>query len=203
MQSRSLFVAVFLFAVALPVAAQNAGNYVVIQQRKFRLAHELVAGATFEPQDAFSKGLAAQLGYVWHLSDSWAWEVARAGYLTRFDTGLKDQLDEQFGVAPTRFENLRYFAGSALVYKPLYGKLAFRNASVVHVETFASIGANVGRFDTTVAVGPELGVGLRVFLSPAISLRLEVRDALYVTRDLTNVIFLSSGLAFSFGGYGR
>jgi outer membrane beta-barrel protein len=193
-------VTLLALVAALPARADDDGRLVVIQQRRFRLAHELFAAGTFEPQDAFSKGVAAEVGYTWHLSDDWAWNVARAGYLGRFDTGLKQQLQDSFGVAPTQFENLRWFVSSALVAKPLYGKLALANASVVHVEGYAALGLNVGRFDNSVAAGAELGLGTRVWFTRTLSLRLEARDALYFSRKISNVVFLTAGLSISLGG---
>lgn len=197
--------ALFALAAALvghaPVAlAQDEGRLVVVQQRKYRLAHELVVRGVFEPQDAFTKGLGAEAGYVWHLDDAWSWEVLRAGYLAPLDTSLRTQLERDFGVSPTAFETLRMYAASSLAYEPLYGKLALRNASLVHVAAFVKLGVAVGKFTTSAAAGPELGVGLRVFLSKRLSVRIEASDAYFLSRKPANVVFLGAGLAISLGG---
>ena len=180
--------------------AQDAGRLVVIQQRKFRLAHELNFAAMFEPADAFSKGLAGEASYTVHFSDSLGWEVARAGYLTRFNTDLKDQLLREFGAEPTKFESLQYYGSTALLWAPCYGKLARNNASITHIELFGILGAAAGKFTSSYAAGPELGLGLRVFLTKRLSMRFEARDAYFFARKAQNVVFLSAGLSVNLGG---
>jgi outer membrane beta-barrel protein len=180
--------------------AQDAGRLVVIQQRKFRLAHELSFAAMFEPADAFSKGLAGEGAYAVHFSDSFAWEVVRAGYLTRFNTDLKDQLLREFGAEPTKFESLQYYGSTSLIWSPYYGKLARDNASITHIELFGIVGAAAGKFTSSYAAGPELGVGMRFFLTRRLSLRFEARDAYFFARKQQNVVFLSAGLSVNLGG---
>ena len=188
-------------ATPLAAAAQETGQLVAIQQRKFRLAHELDVGGMFEPLDAYSKGLAAEGAYTIHFDDAFSWEVLRGGYLARIDTGLRAQLQNQFGVEPTAFDNLQYYASTSALYSPLYGKFALRNASLVHVEAFVTGGGVFGRFTSFYAAGPELGVGTRVFLSQAVSVRFDARDAYFIGGHQTkNVLLLSLGLSINLGG---
>ena len=188
----------------LAAPAQEAGRLLAVQQRRYRMNHELVIGATFEPIDAFSKGLAAEGAYIWHMNDEWAWDILRGGYLVRFDTGLKKQLERDYGVAPTKFEELQYYGATSLDWSPVYGKFALRNASLIHVEALVSAGAAFGKFTNSTSVGPELGVGLRVFASQRLSVRLDVRDTLYFQRSgdnlIKNVLFLTLGLSVNLGG---
>ncbi len=187
---------------ALAEEAQESGQLVAIQQRKYRLSHELEIGGMFEPLDAFSKGLAPEGSYTLHFNDDWGWEILRGGYVARIDTGLQQQLLNEFGVAPTKFESLQYYASSNIVFAPLYGKFALRNASLVHLEAFMTLGGMFGHFTTVSAAGPELGVGLRVFLSRAVSVRFDARDTYFIGRgvDQRNKLFLSLGLSLNLGG---
>jgi len=196
-------IALLLFAclnLPLGAAAQEAGRLVAIQQRKFRLAHELSIGGMFEPLDAFSKGVAPEGSYTIHFSDDWAWEVVRGGYVARLITPLRRQLERDFGVEPTAFESLQYYASSAITWAPLYGKFALKNASLVHAEAFVSIGGAFAHFTSLYAGGPELGVGARVFLSRTLSVRLDARDAFFIARKPQNILFLSLGLSINLGG---
>ena len=95
--------------------AQEAGRLLAVQQRKFNLTHELMVGGTFEPQDAFSKGLAPELAYIYHLDDAWSWEVLRGGYLAQLATGLRTQLERDFGVSPNALDSLQYYASSSMI----------------------------------------------------------------------------------------
>lgn len=191
-------VACALLAPAAP--AQEAGKLVAIQQRKYRLGQELTLGGVFEPQDAFTKGLAVEGAYTWHFGELWSWEVLRGGYFAQLNTPLRNQLERDFGVLPTAFETLQYSFSSSLVYTPLYGKFALRNASLVHAEAFVDFGVAGGRFTSSYAAGPEVGAGVRVFFNQRLSLRVEGRDAFYVQHNSKNVIFLSLGLGIALGG---
>lgn len=195
-------------SLSTAASAQDAGKLFAIQQRKYQLNHELLLGGMVEPQDAFSKGVALEAAYIWHFTDLWSWEMLRGGYLAQLDTGLKTQLLRDFGTDPTQFESLQYYASSSLTYAPLYGKFALRNSSIVHAEAFLNFGAAFGRFTNSYQAGPELGLGARVFLSQALSLRFDVRDAIFLRRKqnggLTNqALFLSFGLSIALGGSER
>jgi outer membrane beta-barrel protein len=181
--------------------AQEAGRLLAVQQRKFNLTHELMVGGTFEPQDAFSKGLAPELAYIYHLDDAWSWEVLRGGYLAQLATGLRTQLERDFGVSPNALDSLQYYASSSMTWAPLYGKLALRNAAIVHTEAFLNFGGAFGHFTSGgYGAGPEVGVGLRVFVNKVVSVRFDARDALFFQHSRTNVLFLTLGLSFSLGG---
>ena len=210
MSKAHLLCLVLLAAALAPQAAssQEAGRLVAIQQRKYRLAHELTISGMFEPLDAFSKGVAAEGAYTLHLSDDWSWEVLRSGYLARIDTGLRAQLLRDFGVEPTAIESLQYYASSAATWAPLYGKFALRNASLVHAEAFLVFGGAFGHFTSHSGAGPELGVGFRVFMSQTVSVRFDARDAYFFGKKKRanqivggdNVLFFSLGLSINLGG---
>jgi outer membrane beta-barrel protein len=196
-----------LLAATGAAQAQESGRLLAIQQKKFSLVHELDVGGMFEPQDAFSKGLALEGAYTWHFGDDLSWEVVRGGYIKQLDSGLKAQLINQFGVAPTAIELLEYYVSSSLMWSPLYGKFALRNASVVHAEAFVTAGGALGHFTSSFREGPELGVGVRVFLSQRLSMRFDARDAVFLHKEtdgslVKQVIFLSIGLSISLGGNG-
>lgn len=198
--------AALLVVLCSPFAAtaQEAGRLLAVQQRKFRLQHELDVGAMFEPVDAFSKGLGGEGAYVLHLNDEWSWEILRGGYAVRLDTGLQKQLERDFGVAPTAFEALKWWAASALDWAPVYGKFALRNASLVHAEALLTVGGIFGRFTSSYLAGPEIGVGVRVFLSQRLSVRFDARDALFInpggSNKVKNLVFLTLSLSINMGG---
>jgi outer membrane beta-barrel protein len=180
--------------------AQDTGSLVVIQQRKFRLVHELELGASFAPLDAFTKGLGPELAYTLHFTDELGWEIIRAGYLFGLDTGLRSQLSSEFGVAPTTFETLQYYASSSVIWSPLYGKLASNNARITHVEVFFTLGPAVGRFSSSYGYGPEIGIGFRTFLNQYISWRLEARDAYLFGSSAPEVFWVMTGFSLNLGG---
>ena len=180
--------------------AEDSGQLVAIQQRKYIMAHEIELAASIAPLDAFDKGLGGEAAYTIHFNDAIGWEVLRAGYYYQLDTGLKSQLLQEFGVVPTSFQTLQYFGSTALEWSPAYGKLAWNNAAISHIEFFLTLGAAIGQFTSSIGYGPELGVGLRVYINQVLSWRTEIRDAYFFERDAQNVLFVSTGLSFNIGG---
>lgn len=190
------------FALAAPASAESLeqpGRLAAVQQRKFRMNHELFAAASLLPWDAFYKGVGPTAGYTIHFTDSVAWEVLRGTYSFSLPTSLREQLERDYAVAPTRFEEVRILAGSAFMFTPLYGKFSLFNRSVLHGEAYGLVGGSVARMTETYKVGPQAGLGVRLFLSESVSLRAEGRYHALFSNGLTHVIDVSTGLAIDFG----
>jgi outer membrane beta-barrel protein len=198
----SLIVAAALAAplVSRAEEAEEPGKLAAVQKRKFRMDHEIFAAAQFMPLDAFYKGIGPVAGYTIHFTDVFAWEVVRGGYSFRVDTSLRDQLEKDFGVAPTRFEEMEWLVSSAAMFTPFYGKLALANSAVTHAEIFAVVGATVAKFNDAYKPGPQAGLGLRFFLSERISVRFDARYHYLFSTTSTQMIDLSLGLSLSLGG---
>ncbi len=176
---------------------EDSGQVAAVQNREYRMGQEIELAATLLPYDAFYKGLAPTASYTFHFSDTLAWEVFRIGYSVDFDTGLKQQL-LQLGAQPTQFEQTQLFVTSNVMYSPLYVKGTLANKSVVHGEGYLLLGG--GAFDETDGFhpAPDAGLGARLFLSRAFSLRLEVRDAVILDSKLTNSVDVNLGIALNF-----
>jgi outer membrane beta-barrel protein len=200
-------VGLILFAT-LPARAteeqeeEQAAAYAV-QNRQFVLGHELSASVGILPLNAFTKGITFGGAYTYHFSDLWAWEVASFHYLQNIDTDLRKELMDNFQVQPTQIEVIEYFGGSSLILKPLYGKLAWLNRSVIHVEGFLSFGGAVAKYKTPAEYRPafEVGGGMRLYGSQRLSMRLDVREyGFFKGYDPKNELFIGLTGALSFGG---
>lgn len=183
----------------------------VVQKRKYRLDHELaVMGGVF-PVDPYAKAVTAGLGYTVHLTDSVAWELVRASYAFNVHTTLRKKLEmtalAQSGQA-LRLPELQWLVASRLVLKPLYGKQAWFNTQVMHFEASLSAGpALLSRSAPArgLGLGMDVGAGLRMWLSPAWSLRFDLGELVFVDQQGGRVrprqaIHVDFGLAASFGG---
>ncbi len=181
--------------------AEEPGRLAAVQKRKYRLDHELYAAAGLLPLDSFYKGIGPIASYTWHMSDVWGWEVVRGQYTFPVETSLRTQLIQDFHVKPTEFEEAQYLLSTSALWTPLYGKLAMFNERVVHAEMYGIVGATVARFSKgTFKPGPQVGLGLRFFLSPAVSLRVEGRYHYLFANTSTQIVDLAAGLAFNLGG---
>lgn len=206
---RALVVAVGLLVPGSSFAQveelENPGSVAAIQDRAYRMQHELGLSVGVLPLDAFTKGLYAQVGYTVHFSDTFAWTVGRGAYSYAVNTGLRDQLQRDFGVLPTNadFDAVQFFVGSDIMWAPLYGKVSVLNRSVLHGELFLLLGGTLFKFTQTFRPGVNLGGGVRLFASQWVSFRLDVTDNVVLpiggsAKSLTNVMTLTLTLAINF-----
>ena len=195
-------------AVAQSEELENPGTVSAVQERAYRMSHELTLGVGVLPLDAFYKGLMAQVGYTYHFSDSFGWQIGRAAYSYNIDSGLKSQLERDFGVLPTAFSEVRYFVGSDLMWTPLYGKGSWLNHTVTHFEGFGVLGGSVFNLvnglnsaSTTFRPAVNVGIGLRVYSGRHLSYRFDLTDNVIVSPGgITQVPTLQLSLGLNFGG---
>ncbi|MBK8482504.1 MAG: outer membrane beta-barrel domain-containing protein [Proteobacteria bacterium] len=188
-------------ALADPATAQG-GELYSIEKRRLMGHHELSVGVGTLPMDAFGKGIALQGAYTYHFNHLLGWEIIGGAYSFVLSTGLREDLRTRFDAEPEREGEIKALLNSNVVIKPLYGKLAFLNDSLLAAELAFTAGPTVGLFDDgSRPVGLNAGVGLRLFLGPYFSMRVDLRDYAFVAglSDIRNHLYLSLGLGLTFG----
>lgn len=193
-------------ALAQAEALENPGTTSAVQDRLYRMNHELSLGVGVLPADAYYKGYYGQVSYTYHFSDNFAWQVGRGAYSYNVETGLRSQLERDFGVAPTAtaFEDeVEWMVGSDLMFSPFYGKTAILNSKVVHFEAFLLGGATVFKLNREGGFRPgaNLGLGIRVFKSDTLSFRLDVTNNIVFAgaSRIINIPTIQLGTALNFG----
>jgi len=184
---------------------ENPGTVSAVQERAYRMQHELNLSIGILLLDAFYKGLYAQVGYAFHFNDSFAWQVGRGAYVYSARTGLREQLERDFNVLPTSFDEVQFFVGSDLMWKPLYGKLSVLNRWVVHGEVYVLLGATIFKFTDSFRPGINVGGGGRIFVNKYASFRLDITENLVLptgggAKSFANVMTITLGLGINFGG---
>jgi outer membrane beta-barrel protein len=179
-------------ALAQAEALENPGTTSAVQDRLYKMNHELSLGVGVLPADAFYKGYYGGVSYTYHFTDSFAWQVGRGAYSYNVKTGLRRQLERDFGVSPTAsaFEDeVDWMVGSDIQWSPFYGKTAILNSKVIHFEAFLTGGATIFKLNLTGSFRPgaNVGLGVRVFKSDTISFRLDVANN-FVFAGATRVI---------------
>ena len=182
-------------------AAEEGGVAYAIQPRTFLLSHEFDFNVGVLPMDAFYKGVALGASYTYHFGEAVAWEVAQFTYSINVDTPLLGRLRNDFQVEPIPEPRLRYIGTSSLVLKPFFGKMAFSNRSIIHIEMFFVVGGGISK-PSSPAVYPtvDIGAGLRFFGWKHVSFRFDVRD--YVGFDgfhPKHFLCISIGVSPAFG----
>jgi outer membrane beta-barrel protein len=215
-----------LLTVALPARAQTTAAPIgpaltatgpVVQNRKYRLRTELWFGPALLPSDAYTKEGGLSLGITHHFSDLVAWEIVHAhGYLS-WRSGLREQLEDNFGVPPQRFAYLLAAVDTNIVISPVYAKFSLTNRHLVYLQLFALAGGGAGLVlggepeGGSTAPGRglhaaalfDVGLGLRLWLSPRWSLRYDLRQYVSVdtaTLEVTPPLYMSLAFAASLGG---
>ena len=179
-----------------------------VQNRKFRAEHEFNLGVGVLPVDPLVKGMLLIGGYAWHLTDLWAADF-RFSFLRNFKTSLREKLEENFTTPTTVFDEFKWYGQAGVLFKPLYGKLALFNKTLVYGELYLSLHGMVARLEggeptdeETQGKGPRLGFGgapgfgLRGYLNEYFSVRFDFRSIfLYSAGELHTPISLSLTLA--------
>jgi outer membrane beta-barrel protein len=187
-----------------------------LQEREYRMDNELTLGVGVLPLDPFYKGYAVQVGYTFHFTDSFAWQVGRFTYTCllsqvclNVDTALKQQLLTQYGELPSnpKFTEVDWMAGSDLMWSPVYGKWTFLNRTVVHFEGFGVLGISAvdmsNQTSGSLPIKPalNLGLGARIFYSKHVSFRLDFTDnVVFTSPAIINVPTIQLSAALGFGG---
>lgn len=177
------------------------GTVVAVQSRKYQLRHEFFFAGGVLPLDAFAKGVTAGGSYTYHVNNFWGIELINFQLSQNFDTGLKEDLQTNFGVSTTQFNLVNYLASSSLVVKPVYGKLVFFNRAILPGEVSLVLGGGVADFDNGLLGAVNLGILMRVWLSKTWSIRVDTRD--YIASDgetFENVLYIGMGLSINVGG---
>nr|WP_236673681.1 outer membrane beta-barrel domain-containing protein [Comamonas sp. JC664] len=158
------------------------------------------------PANAYYKGLVGTVGYTYHFNDTFAWQVGRGTYSYNLQTSLRRQLERDFNTSPNAAafqDQVQWMVGSDLIWSPLYGKMAFLNASVLHVEAFLLGGGTVVKLDRDGGFRPgvNVGLGVRLFTGKTLSLRLDVTNNAVFTGPsrVIQVPQIQFGTAFNFG----
>ena len=178
------------------------GELEVIQNRKFAMDHELAILFGGLPEDPFSKSVTVTAGYTAHFSDSWAWEIAQFSYtVLQTNSSLKRQAELK-AINPV-FKEVDWFVTSRLVLKPIYGKEALFNTELVHLEVFLYAGPAIvfeGKANKTFRLGVDPGFGLRLWITPNISARVDIGELIYFARGVQASLHMHGGVSFSLGG---
>ncbi|MBE2253100.1 MAG: outer membrane beta-barrel domain-containing protein [Myxococcus sp.] len=193
-------------AAAQTQELENPGVTSAIQDRPYRMLHELDLWVGVLPLDAFYVGVYAQVSYVYHFSDRFAWQVGRGAYGLAARTPLRAELERTFGVQPTANDEVQFFVGSDVMWKPFYGKLAVLNRAVIHGEVHLLGGATLFKFSNSgFRPGINIGGGGRIFLNRYVSFRLDLTHNVVLptgggTTSFGNVMTVNLALALNFGG---
>jgi len=216
------FLVLFLFfSVSVfyprPLAAQEdglgeEGRIYTIQNKIYRLKHELNLSVGVLPMDALYKGITLGAGYTHHFSNHFAWETVQGLYtIAKMDTGVKDALIDIFSIEPSSFREVDYMVNSNVVFTPLYGKMAWLNRKLIHLECYLTAGPGIAGYTYFEPAGNQFqeqkkhhfsfnfGLGIRVFMNKRFATRLDIRDYVnFVSGGVDHAVYIGLGMGWNF-----
>ena len=195
----ALCLSLSLVAAAQTSQLENPGSVSAIQERAYRMSSEFNLAVGFLPLDAFTKQVYGQVAFVYHFTDYFAWQVGRGAYGYNWSTGLKNALENDYGVLPTTIDMVQFFVGSDLMISPFYGKVALLNRAVIFYEAYLLVGVTVFKYTNAFRPAANIGGGIRIFQNKYVSYRLEVTDNIVIRDKPEQVMQINLMLALNFG----
>ncbi len=201
-----------LASVAAAEAGYGEGGRVyAVQKKGYQLKHELYGSLGVLPMDAFYKGITLGGGYTYHFSNNLAWEAFQVVFSNNIDTGLKNDLQDDFSVEPSAFREVKMLVNSNIVFVPVYGKMSWLNRQVIQMELYLTGGPGIAQYKEYEREGASgygtkhkyyfsanFGIGLRFFINERFSVRLDMRDYMNFVDGVDNAAYFSLGLGWNF-----
>jgi outer membrane beta-barrel protein len=178
-----------------------------IENKMYEPSNELNFQAGLLPLDAFYKALLLNVGYTHYFQSYWGWEVLNGSIAFTQDTGLRDDLRNNFGVQEANYlDYINYTVTTNLVYTPVYSKNLLFNQNLVHGEISFLGGGGMASFKSGKSA-PMAGGGLifRFFMSDRWSWKFDNRVYYHFAEGMSTnyVLSINLGLSYEFDPSGK
>jgi len=184
----------------------------IIQERLFDKKREIGFAIGHLPDDNFYEVFPISVNFINHFNERYAWEVVRATYMLNNERDIKKDLEMNFGVTPSTFDELNSHIETSFIVKPTYGKDSIWNKHIINHEGYMSIGAGIATYEKQVSYGsPEkenaltasFGIGRKYFINKSFNISLDVKDIMVLKDNNTeNYIYLGIGFNYRFDLFG-
>jgi len=197
----------FLYAGDL-VDLKKKERVYVVQEKVFHRYHEIGVFIPYIPDDDFFDSFGVGANYLYHFNDLLSWEIFRGAWMMNKDKSIRDDIQRSLNISPTFYDEPKYMIYSQLWFRPLYGKSAICNQSILFHETgvFAGVGLlgydrikNFANDANDTALSLAFGLGTTLFLNSISSITLQIRDLIHFKdNQKENRISLELGFSFRF-----
>ena len=180
----------------------------VVQKRLYSMEKrsELGVHVGLMPFDAYTVAPFARGSFTLHRSESLGFELTAAGGYGFKNSAYRELEGPAYGIAAEAYRYLGQ-AGVGVEWSPAYAKLNWRGKKVYHHNFYFLGGAGLTveqsvlpAKDLAFGPGGSVGMGLRVFRGKAGSIRLELRDDIFVqSRAQTSTTAVKQNVSLSLG----
>lgn len=184
--------------------AYDLPEVVVVENKMYHPVSDFGLHLGVLPMDAFYKAISLGANYNRVIGGAWAWEVLNFQGTFKQDTGLKEDLINNFSVKPTGIlDHVKNYTTTSAVYTPIYGKNLFFNKTIVHSEIAFVFGGGVINFNSGDSA-PMFGTGaqLRFFKSQNFSVKFDSRIFFHMASNKSSNFLMDVGFTFSFDNPG-
>lgn len=160
------------------------------------LRHELTLAGGYYVSDLFDSTFTLGGQYTFFMSENFGAELS-VGW-SRLRSSVLDTIESanNFSLAVGGQDIVRVFG--SLAWSPLYGKLRLVAAKILRYDLYLLAGPGVVVDPVSFGAAGNFGLGVRIFLHPAVALRFEVRDYLY-RQSLLSEQYYVNDVAFTTG----
>jgi outer membrane beta-barrel protein len=182
-----------------PPETEGAGRS-GLSRREFvkSLRHELNLYGGVYMSDVMGAAPLAGASYGFHMSEDFALEVS-FGY-TWLRSAVSRPIESYTGYSILQPRDARIYAGT-LLWHPFHGKFMLFRSAIPHFDFYLLAGVGITDSRTAKGLTYSAGVGMKIFCTSWMSLRIEIRDNIHVeemlaSEALTNNLSLTLGAGF-------
>ena len=140
---------------------------------------ELYPHLALSVNDAFFQSVVLGGAVGYHLSDAFSMEARAGGVIAQADSNVirfvRTETDSLLADPP----EFQYHADLDFLWAPIYGKLSIFGDSILHFDTYLTVGGGVFGTDIGAAGAANVGLGQRYFINKWLTARIEYRMYLF------------------------
>lgn len=162
------------------------------------LRHEVHLFGGVYASDVMGAAPLAGISYAFHVTEEFALEAA-FGY-TWFSSAVSGPVEQYTGYQVLQSHDARVYSGN-LAWHPIHGKFMLFRSFIPHFDIYFTAGLGVTDSRTAKGLTYNFGAGLKIYSTSWLSLRLDLRDHIYVQEVLsseviTNNLTITLGVGF-------
>ncbi len=182
-----------------------------IQEKIFFKYHELTLVTGYISNDDFHEVFPVGIAYTYNFNDTFSWEVLRGYYDFTIEKDLMDDLLNQFAASPVEIYRPQAQLLSHIVFRPLYGKDAVLNKTIINHETYFYAGGGIdiykkeypdsaaGSASDEMAMCVSFGTGIKYFINESVNMAFEIRDLVsFRENEIENRLWFGVNFGFRF-----
>jgi len=151
--------------------------------------HELSLIGGYYISDLFDGTFVLGGSYTYHLTEDVGVEGLFGWSRFRSSVAARLEADRAVTILPPDDRVLMFFANA--VWTPLHGKAQLFLDAVVHFDLYGSLGVGLIDNSTSLGAAGQAGLGLKMYLNPALAIRMDVRDQVYRQQVLATQQYVS------------